>query len=320
MNTLEKVAAELLAADQARPRSQQTESGASSVGSCRAQLLLRATGAEPSDVRFSLAPIVGTAVHAACEQAAGPGVLTEQVFVYRGIRCTIDRYDPHTRTLTDHKSKATPVDVDKVRQHGPSRPNRLQVHLGAAALLEAGHPVDTVELLFLPRSGGGVEDCWLWSEPFDKQLADEAADWLLAERFRAENFASPAGFNDLNGLRDESWFFCRSFCEFFTLCRGQVEEQPSEDDLADAAARYDAARRAEDAAKQEKQDAARDLAGFTGTAGDWQVSWTEPRYSRLLDLAAIKAQADTWRFVTGTDLPVKESYRAGSVSVKPVKS
>lgn len=317
MNTLEKLAAELLAADQARPRSQQTQSGASSVGDCRARLLLRATGAEASDRRLSLATLGGTALHAACETAAGTGVLTERSFAYRGIWCTIDRYDPDARTLTDYKTLATPAKVDERRVDGPRENQRSQVHLGAAALLDAGYPVDTVELLFLPRSIGGVDDCWLWSEPFNKDIADEAADWLLRERERAASFDRPASSDDLHDLRDGDFFRICPNCEFLSLCRG-TDPGPRDDEYADAARRYVTASRAERTAKELKAEARADLEGFTGTAGDFTVKWRTPDQAEVKDVDALMA---LWRFVNGDQpIPTKQRASYSYPVVKQVKS
>lgn len=315
MNTLDQVAAELAKADAQRPRSLQVESGASSVHSCRAALLLRTTGAEVTNPRISLATLVGTAVHAMCENAAGDDVLVEEKFSYRGIRCTIDRYDVARRTLTDLKTLATPEKVAAIRTSQPKRAHQLQVQLGAAATIEAGYAVDVVELLYLPRSGGGMEDAYLWEASFDRSMADEAADWLLAERFRAENFASPATANDLHGIRDEGFFFCATFCEYFTACRGEQDLGPSQDDLEDAARRFQEAKDLEAIAKGAMQAATKELYGYTGLAGEFKVRTVSDSSSPVLDTDAVKAREDEWRFVFGEGLPTKESTRRGYVTV-----
>lgn len=318
MNTLDLVAAELQAADDARPRSLQVEPGASQAGSCRAALLMRTTGTEPTDRRLNLATLWGTAVHSMCEQAASPGDITEQKFFYRGIPCTIDRYRPDVQTVVDYKTKASPEKITEIRESGPSAGNVWQIMLGAAALIDAGHDVKTVELLYLPRSGGTVDDCYLWSADFDQAIADEAADWMRAERERAEALGRPATVDDLDGLRDEPFFFCAAVCEFFTLCRGPGA-LPSDDDYAEAARRFYEANRAAKAAADVKRAAAADLGGFAGNAGGLTVRQVPGSTSYALDVDAVREKRDLWQLVTGEDLPVKERVRAGYVTVARAK-
>jgi hypothetical protein len=319
MNTLEILAAELLAYDQGRDRSKQTEPGASQVLSCRAAMLLRTTGAEPSDPRLGLAALWGSAIHSTCENAAGWEQVTERKYRYRDVPATIDRFDPERETLTDLKTLKDPEAVTAIRASGPKRRHILQVQLGAAALIAEGFPVKTVELLYLPRSGGSMDDAWLWESDVDQALADEAADWLLAERGRAEQLGRPATTDDLNGLRDEAFFFCASFCEHFSTCRGR-DAGPSQDDLAEVAGEFDAGKRLEAAGKAQKAEAARLLAGFTGTAGPWKVRTSPDTSAVVLDTDAIKARAEEWTFVTGEPLPVKESVRRGFVTVSKAKA
>ena len=318
VNTLDVVAAELAAQDNARPRSQQAESGASQVLSCRAELLLRSTGTPPTDPHLNLGTLWGTAIHAMLENGADWDDVTERALAYRGVKATIDRYFPTRSTVVDYKTGATPERVDEIRAAGPTRRQRLQVHLGGAALIEAGWPVERVELLFLPRSGGTVADCWLWGEPFDRAAADEAAEWLLAERARSDALGRPATAADLDGLRDEPYQFCAQFCDWFTLCRGG-HDGPSDDDLAGLAEAFFAAKRAEAAAQQAKREAASLLLGFSGSAGPYRVRTVGESTSVTLDTKAVEARAAEWEFVTGSPLPVKEQTRRGYVTVSRAK-
>jgi hypothetical protein len=215
------------------------------------------------------------------------------------------------RRLTDFKTLKDAAAVADIRESGPKRKQILQVQLGAAAVIESGRQVDTVELLFMPRSGGTPDDWWLWSAPFDRALADEAADWLLAERLRAQRLDRPATAEDVEGLRDERFFFCAGYCEWFTMCRGRDAES-SQEDLADAARQFIAGKQLEAAGKARKAEAAAALAGFSGRAGEWKVTTIPDQHPEVVDNDAI-------RFMLGGPLPMKESFRRGYVTVSRAK-
>jgi hypothetical protein len=313
-DSLDLIWDELTAYDRSRERSQQSEPGASQLGSCRAAVLFRGTGAEPSDPRMNLAALMGTAFHAVAEAAADWDDVTEKRYSYRGVPCTLDRYWTRRDRITDLKTVKTAEDVEKVRREGPSRRQRWQVQVGAAAAIEAGLPVKWVEILYLPRAGGSKEDCFLWVEEFDRGVADEAAAWHAEQMDRIRLVDGPATSADVDGLRDERMFFCRDYCEFFTVCRG-ADALPSDEDYADAAARYDVGKRSEKAARELKREAAAELAGFVGTAGGFKVTQVSGSSSFVLDTDAIAARAADWELVTGEPLPVRESFRSGHVNV-----
>ncbi|HWH14408.1 MAG TPA: hypothetical protein VNT51_06655 [Miltoncostaeaceae bacterium] len=224
------VLAEIEEWDRNRPRSQQVEIGASGLFGCRAAAVLRLNRVEETDARLRWDALVGTAIHAVAEQAAGPGVLVEHRLPYRGVMATIDRYDPATKTLTDLKTKDNPAALRRVARYGPSRQQIAQVMLGAAALQEAGHEVETVELLYLPRIGDPAE-AYLWSAAPEREIADEAVVW--AERVNAtaldRSHLEPAEM--VRGLQDEGLSFCERYCAYFTACRGVPQWTELEDVL-----------------------------------------------------------------------------------------
>lgn len=224
------VIAELEAWDRSRPRSQQVELGASQLLGCRAAAVLRLNGVPETDSRLRWDALVGTALHSVCEAAAGPGVLVEQRFQYRGVWATIDRYDPATKTLTDVKSKTDAAAIRKVQRYGPTRTNKAQVHLGAAALQEAGHEVERVELLFLPRVGE-PSDAWVWSDIPNREIADHAAEWAAWVNKEASTRWGLSPAEQVEGLQDERETFCRRYCAHVTACRGPVAAAVLEDVL-----------------------------------------------------------------------------------------
>lgn len=207
--------------DRKRPRSQQVEIGASGLYGCRAAAVLRLNRVEETDARLRWDALVGTSIHMVAELAAGPGVLVEQRFTYRGVTASVDRYDPTTKTLTDIKSKDSVYKVKQVAKHGPRPQQVAQVMLGAAALQEAGYEVERVELLFLPRVGDPSEH-YLWSAAPDRQIADDAADWAAKVDATALDRAHLEPAEMVQGLQDEDESFCRRYCAHVTACRGEV--------------------------------------------------------------------------------------------------
>jgi hypothetical protein len=224
VSSLTKVAAEIEAWDASRPRSLQTAIGASGLYGCRAEHTLRLNAVPESDPHLSWAALVGTAIHGVAEAAAPEGVLTEQRFTYRGVTATIDRYDPPI--LVDLKTKDDAAAIAKVQKYGPRREHIAQVMLGAAALQEAGHVVEQVELLYIPRIGD-LKDGWSWTAAPDRAIADEAAEWATTV---TEDAAARAGLvpaEQVEGLQDADWSFCAAYCPFVTTCRG-TSETPAE--------------------------------------------------------------------------------------------
>lgn len=203
--------------DRERPRSQQVELGASQLLGCRAAAILRLNRVPESDPRLRWDALVGTAIHSVCEAAAGEGVLSEVRFQYRGVWATIDRYE--APVLTDVKTKKDAAAIRTVQRFGPSRQNVAQVMLGAAALQEAGFPVERVELLYLPRVGE-PSDAWVWSAEPDRAAADEAAEWAAKVDATALDRAHLEPAEMVWGLQDEAEPFCRSYCAHVTTCRG----------------------------------------------------------------------------------------------------
>lgn len=287
MTSLDIVAAEVAAWDASRARSQQTAIGASGLYGCRAASVLRMNEVPPSDGRLRWDALVGTSIHAVCEQAAPSTVLVEQRFTFDGVTATVDRYDPERRTLTDLKTKANAAAIAKVQRYGPDDRHIAQVMLGAAALQDAGHAVDAVELLYLPRDGR-VEDGWLWTGTPDRDAAVRAAEWARKVTVEAASRAGLDVDGQVDGLRDEPESFCRAYCEWATLCRGPVDVPVVDELVAATVQEYVEADAAEKAAKAAKDVARRFLEPYTSLPGlRWQGGNT--RSSEEIDLDRVLA-------------------------------
>jgi hypothetical protein len=281
------------------PRSSQTASGASDAYGCRAATLLRLTGVPKSDPQndIGLAPTWGTGIHSVIEYGltGRDDVKVEQRLAYRDVPVTVDVLHLSEKAVRDWKGIELGALSTLKRENRPkSESHRAQVHIGAAAAIEAGHDITTVSILYIPRDGRGVDDCWEWSEPFSLEIADAAVDWLQEQ----DTVAAQIDVDDLlyggvlETLRDEPPGFCATYCAWFTACRGQGQpDTASEPATLDAAQRYAVARI--DAAEAEaRKKYYRDLLrGAPPVVTDgWRVAWT--RDSLVYDEEPDPSQVD----------------------------
>lgn len=313
MSTLDTLAADVAAWDAARARSQQSEPGASQTFGCRAATVLRANGVPESDPRLVWQAVVGTSVHWTIEAArAGDGREGERKLTYRGVPCTIDEIDG--QTVRDWKTKDDAAAIATVRKDGPRRGQIAQVMLGAAATIEAGHDITTVELVFLPRAGD-LADGWVWSAPFDRDLADEAADWHEQTRKLITERAGLTAGEQVDGLRDEPPSFCFAYCPYVTACRGERPEHPPVDEgVVNVAAEYLEAKALEDEAKARLAKAKAFLDGYDDLRSvGLQWSGGNPLKGDEVDMEAVA-------FLLGGSLPMRPKQGMSARSLRRVKS
>lgn len=172
----------------AADRSQQRHLGPSQIGSpctrCLARHILGCPVTRPYDDPWLR--IIGTAVHAWLDEAAASWVVRHDHARYypemrvqpdadllpSGGRC--DLYDADRRTVIDHKvvGQAT---LRRVRAGGPGHAYRRQAHLYGLGYANAGHHVKSVAIAYWQR-GGRLSDLHVWTEPYDRQIADDALD------------------------------------------------------------------------------------------------------------------------------------------------
>lgn len=293
--------ADLLAAEQNRPRSQQVETGASQALGCRAEAMFRLRGTPETDPRLSWEAYVGSAVHDRLDQARADDAryITETRFHYRGVPCTVDLLiDTATKTLCDYKTRNSPADF-------PNEPKAswlAQVNLGAMAAREAGIDVAQVAIICLPRSGG-FEPELFGPYPVDPTVADQAADRVAEMDELAASDADPRDY------RDERPAFCRSYCGFVTTCRGEPQpEQPLDESIAADAAEYDAARVERDKAQARMSEAREVLLGLSGRAGDWSITTTGGR-DKTDHVEDTEQLRDLWRWLYDTEPPTREQAK-----------
>lgn len=122
---------------------------------------------------------------------------------------TGDLLDRKLRCFVDWKFMGT-WSLKKLRTSGPSATYRAQVHTYAYGAWTRGEKVDHVAIVGMPRQGASLDDMYVWSEPYDRTVAEVAlervnkiADYLAAPGTNAEKVKSFATADD-----------CR-YCPFF---------------------------------------------------------------------------------------------------------
>jgi hypothetical protein len=195
---------------------------------------------------------MGTAIHEAAAAAARlllPGARAEDLTVhFGGLMGHVDLY--RDGRLRDIKTKGFTLQVENVRQNGPSKGERFQVHTYAAGAILAGLEVHTVELAFLARDSG---EEYLFSEPFSMEVVGEAMAWLEDVR------RTPVNLLERDFRPDSA--VCKG-CKFFTRCwqmpRGREERTVlflDNPDIAHWARQLEDAQKAGKKAGEDEKDA-----------------------------------------------------------------
>lgn len=168
------------------PRTQQRSLGPSEVGDpCARKLAYKLLDVTPTNTTTDPLPsLVGTGAHAwlADAFAADNQRLGRQRWVIeQRLQCgdvsgSGDLYDADTYKVIDHKFPGATA-MKKYKTNGPSQVYRVQAHLYGLGHVNAGRRVDDVAILFFPR-GGMLSDAWLWQEPYQPDIAQQALDRL----------------------------------------------------------------------------------------------------------------------------------------------
>ena len=199
-----------------RPRSLQVEVGASSVGtSCQRQLgykLLNAPkfGAERDPGWMTQ---IGTAVHTYLENifSTNDRYLTEQPVEIRYadffIPGTVDLYDKETFTVIDFKIVGEST-LAKARRKDVSTQYQVQVALYALGLRQAGHRVENVGILFLPRNKE-LKDAVMFEQTFDPKIAEAYIQRYHSTRMLTQQLGAASLTNMLTANAPCMW------CDWF---------------------------------------------------------------------------------------------------------
>ena len=195
----------LHAQDASRDRSMQTEVGPSEIGGCRRKVWYR-LNAQPhtNDNQSKLAAIMGTAIHAAIEDAIGAidpegkEYLVETEVAFGDMKAHVDLFVPSTGAVIDWKTSKV-----KNMSYFPSNQQRWQVQIYGYLLSKNGYEVKTVNLVAIARDGN-EKDVQVHTEPYDEVMALAALAWL--ENVKASK-ELPAPEKDAS--------FCKDYCQYY---------------------------------------------------------------------------------------------------------
>jgi CRISPR/Cas system-associated exonuclease Cas4 (RecB family) len=191
--------------DASRDRSTQTEVGPSEIGGCRRKVWYR-LNAQPhtNDNQSKLAAIMGTAIHAAIEDAIGAidpegkEYLVETEVAFGDMKAHVDLFVPSTGAVIDWKTSKV-----KNMSYFPSNQQRWQVQIYGYLLSKNGYEVKTVNLVAIARDGN-EKDVKVHTEPYDEVMALAALSWL--ENVKASTVL-PAPEKEAS--------FCKDYCQYY---------------------------------------------------------------------------------------------------------
>lgn len=206
------------------PRTRQVAVGPSELGDpCARKIAYRIAGIPTMNKKLDPWPAtVGTAVHTWLEQAIGKfqaeaGAvrwLTETtVKIDELVVGHCDLYDIETRSVWDFKTMNN-TNLKKFRESGPPDNYRTQVHLYGKGMITAGHPVDRVGLIGLPRSGW-LSGMWVWSEVYDEQIAAQALSRMYSIAEQVLELAVDEHPEQMMAIEATPSQLC-TLCEFYT--------------------------------------------------------------------------------------------------------
>jgi hypothetical protein len=160
---------------------------------------------ETNDNQSKLAAIMGTAIHAAIEDAIttldpeGKDYLVESEVAYGDLKAHVDLYIPAVGAVVDWKTSKI-----KNLSFFPSVQQRWQVQVYGYLIAKSGKGiVNTVSLVAIARDGD-EKDVKVHTEPYDEKVALEALSWLANVK-AMETIPEPE--------KDVS--FCRLYCQYY---------------------------------------------------------------------------------------------------------
>lgn len=166
--------------------------------------------------------IMGTAIHLWLEQAinrfqaeAGARRWTTELTTYPDLltKGHLDLLDHWERMVCDWKSLGT-TKMRQWRKEGPPQHNRDQVQLYAKGAIEAGHEIERVCLIGIPRAGW-LRDMIVWTDVYRPDRAQAVLDRRDQIGYRVldlDILNHPERFEDIPANSDNC-----SFCPFFRV-------------------------------------------------------------------------------------------------------
>ena len=272
--------------DASRDRSKQTQVGPSEIGSCRRKVWYRLNAQpETNENQSKLAAIMGTAIHAAIEDAIGhidpegKEYLVETEVAFGDMKAHVDLFVPSTGAVIDWKTSKV-----KNLSYFPSKQQRWQVQVYGYLLSKNGHEVKTVNLVAIARDGS-EKDVKVHTEPYDEAIALEAFAWLNEVK-SSVTLPEPE--------KDQS--FCKDYCQYYDAteqmgCGGLKKERIvlsevfiEDDDIDKNALHYLQLDSKIKELEKERDSFKASLEGSTGvTKSGIEISWTTVKGRETID-------------------------------------
>jgi len=177
------------------PRSLQKAIGPSEIGHpCPRNVAFKVAGVQAQPSRIDPLPsILGTGFHSWMEEHLPPGWLPEsKVHVQPGLSGHSDAYEQQSRTVVDWKMLGR-TQHQKWLSGEVKRVYRVQAHAYGMGFVNAGIPVERVAIAVFCRAKP-LTDMYLWSEPFNPAIAQEALNRLAQIR----TYVAASGASDTN--------------------------------------------------------------------------------------------------------------------------
>lgn len=277
--------------DASRDRSKQTQVGPSEIGGCRRKVWYRLNAQpETNDNQSKLAAIMGTAIHAAIEEAIGAidpegkEYLVETEVAYGDMKAHVDLFVPSTGAVIDWKTSKI-----KNLSYFPSNQQRWQVQVYGYLLSKNGYEVKTVNLVAIARDGA-EKDVKVHTEPYDETMALAALAWL-------ENVKKSTTLPEPE--KDQS--FCKDYCQYYDAteqmgCGGLKKERivlsevVIEDEEVDKHALHYLQLDSKIKELEKERDSLKaSLEGATGTtASGIEISWTTVKGRETVDAKEVE--------------------------------
>jgi hypothetical protein len=302
----------LHAKENSRARSNQVQIGPSELGGCRRKVWYRLNDQiQTNHNELKLAAIMGTAIHAAIENAieladpTGTKYVVEQEVEYGDMKAHIDLWIPETGDVVDWKT----VKKNNL-SYFPSTQQRWQVQVYGYLLDKSGKGKPTnVNLVAIPRDGNEA-DIKVHSEPYDPTIAEEAMNWLAAIK---ESTEAPEPERDEN--------YCKFYCKYYDAsgelgCVGlkkkdgkEAEVILTDPDADKAALLYLQLDTKIKELESQKDSIKEQLEGISGvTASGVSISWSQVAGRKSVDTKALED--------SGVTIPYKEGKESIRLNIK----
>jgi len=271
----------------ATPRTRQSRDGIlgpSDIGFCRMKALLTLQQAGPLDPVDNWSAMVGTAIHNYVEEALkadwpsytfgsqGGRRVTATLPSGATISGTPDMWSGFLDDNCVYDIK-TVNGFEWTKRNGPSLSHIYQRHLYALALIQEDSLTEdcTVGNIYMDRSGAN-SNILIVEEKYNPDLTAEIDTWVTDVIYAAEHNEETA--------RDVAAPVCEKICNYFTVCRGSLEDTTSDGpiddkDLLAAVDMYVEGHELSLTGSRMKNEAKSVLAGVSGITPTHQVRWVQ---------------------------------------------